>query len=43
MKPSDFEYPDKFDKSDSDTSTDIDAIVDEYREKIKVRALHEYT
>ncbi|XP_037710578.1 uncharacterized protein LOC119547686 [Drosophila subpulchrella] len=34
--PSDFEYPDKFDKSDSDTSTDIDAIVDEYREKIKV-------
>ncbi|XP_034099901.1 uncharacterized protein LOC117565063 [Drosophila albomicans] len=34
--PSDFEYPDKFDKSDSDTSTDIDAIVDEYRQKIKV-------
>ncbi|KAH8374214.1 hypothetical protein KR200_002714, partial [Drosophila serrata] len=34
--PSDFEYPEKFDKSDSDTSTDIDAIVDEYREKIKV-------
>ncbi|XP_034472835.1 uncharacterized protein LOC117780422 [Drosophila innubila] len=34
--PSDFEYPDKFDKSDSDTSTDIDVIVDEYRQKIKV-------
>ncbi|XP_023173290.2 uncharacterized protein LOC111601091 [Drosophila hydei] len=34
--PSDFEYPDKFDKTDSDTSTDIDAIVDEYRQKIKV-------
>ncbi|KAM7352436.1 torn and diminished rhabdomeres isoform 2-T2 [Cochliomyia hominivorax] len=34
--PSDFEYPDKFDNSDSDTSTDIDAIVDEYRQKVKV-------
>ncbi|XP_002052053.3 solute carrier family 7 member 14 [Drosophila virilis] len=34
--PSDFEYPDQFDKSDSDTSTDIDAIVDEYRQKVKV-------
>ncbi|XP_036329236.1 probable cationic amino acid transporter isoform X1 [Rhagoletis pomonella] len=34
--PSDFEYPEKFEKSDSDTSTDIDAIVDEYRQKIKV-------
>ncbi|XP_067622964.1 solute carrier family 7 member 14 isoform X2 [Eurosta solidaginis] len=34
--PSDFEYPDKFEKSDSDTSTDIDDIVDEYRQKIKV-------
>ncbi|XP_037927481.1 uncharacterized protein LOC119662015 [Teleopsis dalmanni] len=34
--PSDFEYPEKFDNSDSDTSTDIDAIVDEYRQKIKV-------
>ncbi|XP_053959105.1 probable cationic amino acid transporter [Anastrepha ludens] len=34
--PSDFEFPEKFEKSDSDTSTDIDAIVDEYRQKIKV-------
>ncbi|KAI9585499.1 uncharacterized protein LOC119633555 [Glossina fuscipes] len=33
---SDFEYPDKFENSDTDTSTDIDAIVDEYRQKVKV-------
>lgn len=38
LQASDFEYPDKFDKSDSDTSTDIDAIVDEYRQKIKVKS-----
>lgn len=34
--PSDFEYAEKFESSESDTSTDIDAIVDEYRQKIKV-------
>lgn len=39
LQASDFEYPDKFDKSDSDTSTDIDAIVDEYRQKIKVKLI----
>ncbi|XP_055386717.1 probable cationic amino acid transporter isoform X2 [Condylostylus longicornis] len=34
--PTDFEFPGRVDNSDSDTSTDIDAIVDEYREKVKV-------
>lgn len=30
------EYIAKTENSDSDTSTDIDAIVDEYRQKVKV-------
>lgn len=33
---SDMEYIAKTENSDSDTSTDIDAIVDEYRQKVKV-------